>query len=412
MSGLAETLSRLSAIRRTMSGTMPGAMSAMSGAMPAGVAKPSRLFDLTFGPNPGALAGRYFVPPDLSPGAPLVVVLHGCTQQAEGFDAASGWSRLAARAGFAVLYPQQRRENNNNLCFNWFSTGDISRDSGEARSIKAMIDTMIADHRLDPARVFITGLSAGGAMTGVMLATYPELFAGGAIIAGLPFGVAHSVPEAFETMRGQRIPPRAALGALVRDASPATAWPPVTIWHGGADATVVPANAEALLAQWCDVQNLPDAPTSSTTDGRQTRRVWTDAQGQTRVAAIIIAGMGHGVPLAVTAGGDETVGPFMLDVGASAMAYHALAWAIATPAQVNATAPHAAAARSATPPPTATASPSVATPSQANTSPKPARPFGFMPPRYGRGLATPRPAGSLDVGKIINDALRSAGLLR
>lgn len=114
----------------------------------------------------------------------------------------SGWSRHAAAAGFAVLYPQQLRANNAGRCLNWFSPEDTGRDRGEAASVAAMITAMVRSHDLDPSRVVITGLSAGGAMSATMLPLYPEPFAGGAIIAGLPHGPAASTPQAFKPMRG------------------------------------------------------------------------------------------------------------------------------------------------------------------------------------------------------------------
>ena len=161
---------------------------------------PGRLATLSeFGANPGALAARFHVPADLPAGAPLVVVLHGCTQTAEAYDHSAGWSRLADRNGFALLYPEQQRLNNPNLCFNWFSPDDTARGGGEAASIRALIAQTVEACQIDPDRVFITGLSAGGAMTSVMLAAYPEVFAGGAIIAGLPYGAAGTMPEARNT---------------------------------------------------------------------------------------------------------------------------------------------------------------------------------------------------------------------
>src|SRR5215212_11736354 len=141
-----------------------------------------------FGSNPGALRMLTYSPPDLTPGSPLVVVLHGCTQTAAGYDHGAGWSTLADRYGFALLFPEQQKLNNPNGCFNWFLPGDIKRDRGEALSIRQMVERIVHDQRIDRDRVFVTGLSAGGAMTSVMLATYPEVFAGGAIIAGLPYG--------------------------------------------------------------------------------------------------------------------------------------------------------------------------------------------------------------------------------
>ena len=104
-----------------------------------------------------------------------------------------------------MLLPEQRRGNNPNVCFDWFQPEDIKRGEGEVASIAAMVRNMVAEHGLDPTRIFVTGLSAGGAMTAAMLATYPELFAGGAIIAGLPYGSAHNVKEALGTMSHARL---------------------------------------------------------------------------------------------------------------------------------------------------------------------------------------------------------------
>ena len=135
------------------------------GATTAADAGDDRLSDLgAFGSNPGALKARVHIPSGLPRGAPLVVVLHGCTQNAAGYDAAAGWSRLADRHGFALLFPEQSRANNPNLCFNWYEPGDAARGHGEAASIAAMVEAMIERHGLDRSRLFVTGLSAGGAM--------------------------------------------------------------------------------------------------------------------------------------------------------------------------------------------------------------------------------------------------------
>src|ERR671916_1041135 len=154
-------------------------------------AVPSRLREVTgFGSNPGQLRMLTYIPDNLPASSPLVVVLHGCTQTAAGYDHGAGWSTLADRYGFAVLFPEQQRGNNPKLCFNWFQGEDIQRDGGEPLSIRQMVERMVRDHGIDRSHVFVTGLSAGGAMTAVMLATYPELFAGGAIVAGVPYGCA------------------------------------------------------------------------------------------------------------------------------------------------------------------------------------------------------------------------------
>ncbi len=140
-----------------------------------------------FGSNPGALTAWHHVPKQLPPAPALVVVLHGCTQTAAGYDIGSGWSALAEDYGFVVLFPEQTRQNNANLCFNWFNAADTRRGHGEVMSIRQMVATMVAEHNIDERRIYMTGLSAGGAMANAVLACYPEVFAGGAIIAGLPY---------------------------------------------------------------------------------------------------------------------------------------------------------------------------------------------------------------------------------
>src|SRR5262245_41400787 len=177
-----------------------------------------------------------FVPANLQQPRALVVVLHGCGQTAAGYDLGAGWSTLAKRYGFALLLPEQQVSNNANTCFNWFNPDDIARGRGEAESIRQMIARMVSDYGVDPHRIFITGLSAGGAMTSVMLATYPDIFAGGAVIAGLPFGVASNVREALKGMRSSPTRPADELGDLVRKASHHKGrWPRVSVWHGSAD---------------------------------------------------------------------------------------------------------------------------------------------------------------------------------
>jgi poly(hydroxyalkanoate) depolymerase family esterase len=140
----------------------------------ASESKPGGLISFPFGPNPGKLIAKKFIPSDLTAHAPLVVVLHGCTQTPEAYDYGTGWAAMAARHNFAVLYPEQQRSNNLNSCFNWFEPGDMHRGAGEPASIKSMIDQIVTDHDLDPMRIFITGLSAGASMAGVMVATHPE----------------------------------------------------------------------------------------------------------------------------------------------------------------------------------------------------------------------------------------------
>jgi poly(hydroxyalkanoate) depolymerase family esterase len=298
-----------------------------------------RLSDLErFGSNPGNLRARTYKPIGLPSGAPLVVVLHGCTQTAADYDHGSGWSYLADRLGFALLFPEQQRSNNPKLCFNWFVPAHVHRGGGEAFSISQMIERLAADIDADRNRIFITGLSAGGAMTSVMLATYPDLFRGGAIIAGLPYASAATVPEALDRMHGRAGPQGQDLDARIRDATPyAGPWPAISIWHGSADETVVPANSEAILRQWLLVHALEETPTRTEPVDGYTRRVWCDSNGREVIEMYIITGMGHGTPLSTRGSrGYGNSGPYMLEANISSTRRIAEFWGLTSSAGVHA----------------------------------------------------------------------------
>lgn len=317
MRSLSNTVAQLAAARAKMTGNAD---------------HEDRLTDLLLpGANPGALRARTYVPPGLDPGAPLVVVLHGCTQNAAGYDHGTGWSTLADRAGFALLFPEQTRANNPNLCFNWFVPGDIGRIGGEAESIAAMVEAMLAAHDLDRGRVFVTGLSAGGAMAAVMLATYPELFRGGAVIGGLPYGCASTIPEALAQMRERHGGDEDALAIAVRRAANGYEgpWPTLSLWHGSADATVAVSNMGRLGRQWRHLHGIEDAAPDIVTRSGWEHSVWRGEAGRSLVEEWRIAGMGHGVPIAPD-GPDHlgASGPYMLDVGLSSTALIAGSWGL------------------------------------------------------------------------------------
>lgn len=379
---ISDTIARLSAMRGRPAG--------------AGQSKDDHLSEMTgFGSNPGALRARFYLPENLPKQAALVVVLHGCTQNAAAYDHGSGWTELAAEQGFAVLLPEQQRANNANLCFNWFVPGDVSRDSGEALSIRQMIEAAVVTHGLDRKRIFVTGLSAGGAMAAVMLATYPDVFAGGAIIAGLAYGSASTIPEAFDRMRGHGGPSRSDLQRLLREASPHKGpWPRISVWQGSADTTVVPSNADAVLAQWQGVHGLAQAPTRTEKVDGQGRKVWCDGKGRDVVEAYSIAGMGHGTPL--QASGDNALGkagPFMLDVGISSTRHIARFWGLTKP-DVRRAAKAEAASGTALQPFSPKEKPRAV---RVDPAPEPVNPPSG-------------PAGGIT--KVIEDALRAAGLMR
>ena len=301
-----------------------------------------------FGGDPGQLRMLVHLPAELPRNAALVVALHGCTQTAEVYAHGTGWRDLADRGGFALLLPEQRRANNANQCFNWFQPDDIARDRGELASIRAMIDHMVTTNHIDPERIYITGLSAGGAMAAAALAACPELFAGGAVIAGLPYGCAANVSEALDRMFNGRPVSAAALGDAARAASGRdTAWPAMQIWHGTADRTVSPVNAQELVKQWTDLHRLAPAPMEQTRIGAHTRSVWRDAAGRVAVEHYAVAGMGHGVPLATTEGDDScgAPGPYMLEAGISSTMRIAESWGLAAAGKPGARARPAAAAK-------------------------------------------------------------------
>jgi poly(hydroxyalkanoate) depolymerase family esterase len=277
-----------------------------------------------FGDNPGALRMFAFVPAELQKPRALVVVLHGCGQTAAAYDLGAGWSTLARHYGFALVMPEQQRINNANTCFNWFNPDDTARDSGEAKSIREMIAHMVQAHRIDPRRIYITGLSAGGGMTSVMLATYPEVFAAGAIIAGLPYGIASNLREALDGMFHSPQRPERELGDFVRRATDHRGpWPKVSVWHGSADRTVNPGNANEIVKQWLDLHDLPLTPMAETNVDGYPRQAWWNRDGETLVESYTITGMAHGTPLGL-ADNDQRYGlegAFLIEAGISS-SYH------------------------------------------------------------------------------------------
>lgn len=368
MRSLSDTISRLKQLH------------SLENALPAAE---GRLQPFTaFGSNPGRLKSWIHVPENVGRGAPLVVVLHGCTQSAKGYDESSGWSRLADRFGFVVLFPEQQRANNPNLCFNWFSRAHTTRGQGEALSIRQMITAVQNRHHTDTDRVFVNGLSAGGAMAVAMLASYPEVFAAGAVIAGLPFAVAGSVPEAFDRMRGHGVPDPDELSLLVRNASAHTGpWPRLSVWHGTDDLIVDEVNATALIDQWRPLHGAPAQPSKIDTVDGHLHRIWCDGTGRAVIEEYRVAGLGHGTPLDVGSDHGEKAAPFMLDANISSTRQIASFWNI-VPVHAEAR-PHP--------------------PAEASL-----RTFARPRPH----AATTPPPAQAGIQRTIENALRSAGLMK
>jgi poly(hydroxyalkanoate) depolymerase family esterase len=255
----------------------------------------------SFGTNPGSLLMYSYVPTNIPAKAPLVVVLHGCTETATGFEGDSGWDTLSAHHKFYVIHAQQQSSNNSSTCFNWYLPTDYKRGQGEAYSIKQMIDYMKSHYSIDSSQVFVTGLSAGACMTAVMMGAYPELFAAGAIMAGAPYKSATDATSAYNVMLGSVTKTAAVWGDSVRHENPAYtgSYPRVAIFQGTSDVTVSPTNATELVKQWTNVHNTDQVADSvnSSFNGNTSiaMKQYRDATGKTVVETFMINSMAHGI---------------------------------------------------------------------------------------------------------------------
>jgi poly(hydroxyalkanoate) depolymerase family esterase len=172
---------------------------------------------------------------------PLVVMLHGCTQTPDDFALGTGMNRVAEEAGCFVLYPAQAHSANGAKCWNWFMSVDQRRDQGEPAIIADLTREIVRTYKLDARRVYVAGLSAGGAMAAVMANTYPDLYAAAGVHSGLAYAVAHDLPSALSAMRGSG-------GGLTKAAASAAPVPTI-VFHGDRDTTVHPCNADQLAPQ-------------------------------------------------------------------------------------------------------------------------------------------------------------------
>ncbi|MFI7325778.1 alpha/beta hydrolase family esterase [Streptomyces rubiginosohelvolus] len=309
------TVRRLAAVVALATGAALGGPG-VAGAAPAGpVAAEARAAAAlervtSFGANPGGLNMYVYRPAALPANAPVVVALHGCTQSAQVYSDNAGLNTFADRHGFLVVYAETTTANNASKCFNWFQPGDTRRGQGEAASIRQMVAHAATAYGADTGRVQVTGLSAGGAMTSVMLAAYPDVFAAGAVVAGIPYGCGTDVVSAFGCMSPGVDRTPAAWAQAVRDAHPGFAghWPRVAIWHGDSDATVAPRNADELRDQWTAVHGLGQTPDRTSTIGpNSTRRSeYLAADGGASVVEVNrVPGIGHGTPVDPGSGAEQ-----------------------------------------------------------------------------------------------------------
>jgi poly(hydroxyalkanoate) depolymerase family esterase len=241
---------------------------------------------------------------------PLVCMLHGCTQDPASFAAATLMNDAADRYGFVAVYPQQDRGDNPQGCWNWFLPEHQARGAGEPASIVAIIRELagtMSPSTIDTRRVFVAGLSAGGAMAAILAATYPDVFAAVAVHSGLAYRSATTMGAAFTAMAHGGGDP-SALGHAAHAAMGDLARPvPSMVVHGSADTTVAPVNADRVLQQSMTANRLaaPDtcdldiAGPTTTSRGRvkdghaYTRSRWTDRRGALMHELLIVDGLGH-----------------------------------------------------------------------------------------------------------------------
>ena len=231
---------------------------------------------------------------------PLIVMLHGCTQSPDDFARGTQMNTLADTHGFLVAYPAQSQNANGSRCWNWFRSGDQLRAAGEPAVLAGLTQQVIAEHAVDPARVYVAGLSAGAAMAVILGTTHPELFAAVGAHSGLPYRAARDVPSAFAAMGGthalREVDAQADAQAR-QSAAPPSAVVPLIVFHGDADRTVAPSNGEALVRQMLGAASaLPPESASSETAGggrRYTRSVYTTSLGDPLVEYWQLHGAGH-----------------------------------------------------------------------------------------------------------------------
>ena len=234
--------------------------------------------------------GRYrlFVPTRREGGKPrLVVMLHGCTQDPVDFATGTAMNVRAERDGFYVLYPAQPGSENPSRCWNWFRKEDQQRDRGEPALIAGMTRALVAEHGLDPDRVYVAGLSAGGAMSAIVGSLYPDVFAAVGVHSGLSSGSAGNIPDALSIMRTGTL-------RVKRTAATADAVPTI-VFHGDRDTTVHPDNGRHVIDAAMSTYDASAPAVSAGTEGgrRYTRSVHASATGDVLAEHWVVHGAAH-----------------------------------------------------------------------------------------------------------------------
>jgi len=242
-----------------------------------------KFLSLTASTPAGSRTYKLYIPSSYAPGGALVIMLHGCKQHPDDFAAGTGMNVLAEEHRCLVAYPAQSKNANGSNCWNWFQANDQRRERGEPAIIAAIARDILRDYKADPARVYVAGLSAGGAMAAILASQYPDLFAAAGIHSGLPTGAAHDVPSAFAAMKNGTV--KAGGAAAI----------PLIVFHGDADKTVNPRNGQAVLAQrTAGRASNAEVEKGKAANGRgYTRAIHRDSTGKLLAEHWTVHGSGH-----------------------------------------------------------------------------------------------------------------------
>jgi poly(hydroxyalkanoate) depolymerase family esterase len=269
-----------------------GSLSSVGGGLgtarqaPVHVPEGARFEERTFSNDAGSRTYKVYVPSGYTgQSLPVVVMLHGCTQNPDDFAAGTRMNEVAEEQTFLVAYPRQPQSANMQKCWNWFNAGDQQRESGEPSLIAGIAMQVVEEFSADPARVYVAGLSAGGAAAAIMAATYPDIFAAVGVHSGLACGAARDMPSAFAAMGG---------GGTIRPRSKGRMVPTI-VFHGDADRTVNPCNSDHVIAQAGQDAALTKTVTHGETTGGMgyTRTVQLDAAGGEVLEQWVLRGAGH-----------------------------------------------------------------------------------------------------------------------
>jgi poly(hydroxyalkanoate) depolymerase family esterase len=260
----------------------------------------------SFGANPGNLRMYLYSPQnviDTIGDMPLVIVLHGCNQDAKSIAEQTGWNKLADQRYFYVLYVEQKRGNNPSKCFNWYQLKDVSRGNGEITSIKSMMGYTLKNHPIDASRVFVYGLSAGAASSVALLANYPNLFKAGAIFAGAPFMAAAHSYNALNAMKNPKNKSPEEWGKLVTKINTGYTgtYPKLIVAHGTKDRVVSFNNSIELIDQWSYLHKIEidSAHVVTAFEGHEdlTKKTWLNSNNKAVIQFYQMKGLGHSLAI-------------------------------------------------------------------------------------------------------------------